>query len=49
LQRSFEEFLRETRPPGSPSLTAAQRNKLFDAFVEWTRKSVSETDALARR
>jgi hypothetical protein len=49
LQKSFEEFLRETRPPGSPHLTAAQRKKLFDEFVSWTRKSVGETDSLARR
>jgi len=49
LQKTFEEFLRETRPPGSPNLTATQRKKLFDEFVSWTRKSVSETDALARR
>lgn len=49
LQKSFEEFLRETRPPGSPDLPPAQRKKLFDEFVSWTRKSVSETDALARR
>lgn len=46
LQRSFEEFLRETRPQEAPKLTAAQRKKLFDEFVNWTRKSVSETGAL---
>lgn len=49
LQKSFEEFLRETRPPGAPDLPPAQRKKLFDEFVSWTRKSVGETDALARR
>jgi len=49
LQKSFEEFLRETQPPGSPDLPPAQRKKLFDEFVSWTRKSVSETDALIHR
>jgi TRAP-type uncharacterized transport system substrate-binding protein len=49
LQKSFEEFLRETQPPGSPNLTAAQRKKLFDEFVSWTRKSVSETGAPVRQ
>ena len=49
LQKSFEEFLRATRPPGSPNLTSVQQKKLFDEFVSWTRKSVSETDTLARR
>jgi TRAP-type uncharacterized transport system substrate-binding protein len=42
LQKSFEAFLRETQPAGAPSLTAAQRKRLFDEFVSWTRKSVSE-------
>jgi uncharacterized protein len=49
LQRSFEEFLRETQPPGSPNLTAVQRKKLFDEFVSWTRKSVSETGTPVRQ
>jgi TRAP-type uncharacterized transport system substrate-binding protein len=44
LQKNFEEFLRETQPPGSPPLPPAQRRKLFDEFVSWTRKSVSETE-----
>jgi TRAP-type uncharacterized transport system substrate-binding protein len=49
LQKNFEEFLRETQPPGSPPLPPAQRKKLFDEFVSWTRKSVSETEALIHR
>ena len=49
LQKNFEEFLRETQPPGSPPLPPAQRKKLFDEFVSWTRKSVSETEAQIHR
>ena len=49
LQKSFEEFLREKRPPGAPSLTAVQRKRLFDEFVSWTRKSVSETGEPVQR
>lgn len=49
LQRSFEDFLRETRPPGAPNLTAIERKKLFDEFVNWTRRSVSETEAPVRQ
>jgi uncharacterized protein len=48
LQRSFEAFLRETQPAGAPTLTAAQRKRLFDEFVSWTRKSVSEPSTAAR-
>ena len=44
LQKRFEEFLLESRPPGSPDLSPAQRKKLFDEFVTWTRKSVSKSD-----
>lgn len=43
LQRSFDEFLLATRPPGSPALTPVERKKLFDTFVEWTRQSVGTT------
>lgn len=49
LQKNFDEFLRQTHPAGSPSPTPAQRKKLFDDFVIWTRKSMGETEALARR
>jgi uncharacterized protein len=44
LQKRFEEFLLESRPPGSPDLSPAERKKLFDEFVTWTRKSVSKSD-----
>jgi TRAP-type uncharacterized transport system substrate-binding protein len=37
LQKSFEEFLR-TSATGTASLSSAQRQKLFDEFVDWTRK-----------
>ena len=49
LQRRFEEFLRATRLPGSAELSPTQRRKLFDEFVSWTRKSVSDTGQPARR
>ena len=48
LQRSFEDFLREKQPAGASELTPAQRKKLFDEFVRWTRKSVSETGGTPR-
>jgi uncharacterized protein len=43
LQRTFDAFLREKQPAGGAELTPAQRKKLFDEFVRWTRKSVGET------
>jgi TRAP-type uncharacterized transport system substrate-binding protein len=49
LQKRFEQFLTESRPPGSPDLSPAQRKKLFDEFVSWTRKSVSKSDGPASR
>lgn len=49
LQKNFEEFLRETQPPGSAKITPAQQKKLFDEFVSWTRNSVRETDQPTRR
>jgi TRAP-type uncharacterized transport system substrate-binding protein len=41
LQKSFEDFLRTNNVSGSAPLSAAQRQKLFDEFVSWTRKSVA--------
>ena len=37
LQKSFEEFLR-TNTMGATPLSSSQRQKLFDEFVDWTRK-----------
>jgi TRAP-type uncharacterized transport system substrate-binding protein len=37
LQKSFEEFLR-MHATGAVPLSSAQRQKLFDEFVDWTRK-----------
>jgi TRAP-type uncharacterized transport system substrate-binding protein len=48
LQRTFEAFLREKKTPGDAELTPAQRKKLFDEFVRWTRKSVGDTRGTAR-
>lgn len=47
LQKEFEAFLRSTRQSGSVEISPAQRKKLFDDFVNWTRQSVGvarETD-----
>lgn len=49
LQREFDEFLRSTRQPGSPEITAAHRKKLFEEFVDWTRQSVGATKEPALR
>jgi TRAP-type uncharacterized transport system substrate-binding protein len=38
LQRSFEEFLRTTALGAAAPLSPSQRQKLFDEFVDWTRK-----------
>ena len=48
LQRTFDAFLREKQPAGGAELTPAQRKKLFDEFVRWTRKSVGETRGPSR-
>ena len=37
LQKSFEEFLR-TNASGTALMSPSQRQKLFDEFVDWTRK-----------
>jgi uncharacterized protein len=39
VQRSFEEFLRVSNPPGSPSLAPAERRRLFEEYLKWTRNS----------
>jgi uncharacterized protein len=41
LQKSFEDFLRASNVSGLAPLSPAQRQKLFDEFVTWTRKSVA--------
>ncbi len=48
LQRGFEEFLRTTRQPGAPELTPAEREKLLDKFIDWTRQSVGTVEAPTR-
>ena len=48
LQRTFEAFLREKTSANAPELSAAQRKKLFEEFVRWTRKSVGEAESSAR-
>jgi hypothetical protein len=48
LQVSFEEFLRAANVPGAASLSPAQRQKLFDEFVAWTRNSVADPAKVAR-
>jgi TRAP-type uncharacterized transport system substrate-binding protein len=48
LQKEFDEFLRSTRQPGAPEITASQRKKLFEEFVDWTRQSVGATGGPAR-
>jgi len=40
LQKGFEKFLESTRAPGAPEIAPAERKKLFEEFVNWTRKSV---------
>ena len=45
LQKGFDEFLRTTRPPGSPELTQSQKRKLFEDFVDWTRQSAGAEPA----
>lgn len=40
LQKDFEAFLRSNQQPGAPEMAPAQRKKLFDDFVTWTRKSL---------
>jgi uncharacterized protein len=39
VQRSFEEFLRVSNPPGSPALAPAERRRLFEEYLKWTRDS----------
>jgi len=41
LQKAFDEFLRSTGA-GAADISAAQRRKLFEDFVAWTRKSVGD-------
>jgi uncharacterized protein len=38
VQRSFEEFLRVSNP-GSPALAPAERRRLFEEYLKWTRDS----------
>jgi TRAP-type uncharacterized transport system substrate-binding protein len=40
LQSGFEEFLRTVRPHGAKEITPAERKRLFEQFIEWTRRSV---------
>jgi TRAP-type uncharacterized transport system substrate-binding protein len=49
LQKRFEDFLRATRRPGAPDLPAAERKKLFDEFVGWTRKSLGDAGQSVRQ
>lgn len=49
LQKSFEDFLRTNNVSGSAPLSAAQRQKLFDEFVSWTRKSVANPPQSVRQ
>jgi TRAP-type uncharacterized transport system substrate-binding protein len=49
LQKRFEDFLRATRQPGAPDLSAAERKKLFDEFVGWTRKSLGDAGQSVRQ
>lgn len=49
LQKQFEAFLRSSRQPGAPELTPAQRKKLFDEFVDWTRGSVGAVGSPVQR
>jgi TRAP-type uncharacterized transport system substrate-binding protein len=43
LQKSFEDFLRVSNVSGATPLSPAQRQKLFDEFVSWTRKPAQST------
>jgi TRAP-type uncharacterized transport system substrate-binding protein len=43
LQKSFEDFLRTSSVSGATPLSPAQRQKLFDEFVNWTRKPAQST------
>ncbi|MFM9850501.1 MAG: TAXI family TRAP transporter solute-binding subunit [Hyphomicrobiaceae bacterium] len=43
LQKSFEDFLRLSNVSGATPLSPAQRQKLFDEFVSWTRKPAQST------
>lgn len=49
LQKRFEDFLRATRKPGAPDLSAAEQKKLFDEFVGWTRKSLGDAGQSVRQ
>ena len=49
LQKRFEDFLRATRKPGSPDLSAAEQKRLFEEFVGWTRKSLGDAGRSVRQ
>ena len=49
LQKRFEDFLRATRRPGSPDLSAAEQKRLFEDFVGWTRKSLGDAGQSVRQ
>ena len=49
LQKRFEDFLRATRTPGSPDLSAAEQKKLFEEFVGWTRRSLGDAGQSVRQ
>ena len=49
LQRRFEDFLRATRKPGAPDLSAAEQKRLFEEFVGWTRKSLGDAGQSVRQ
>jgi uncharacterized protein len=48
LQKLFETFLRTTRKPGSPDLSPAEQKRMFDDFVNWTRRSLGDAGRSVR-
>jgi hypothetical protein len=48
LQESFEEFLRTAPQRGSKDVGPAERKKMFEQFIEWTRRSVGAGREQAR-
>jgi TRAP-type uncharacterized transport system substrate-binding protein len=48
MQRSFEEFLRVSNPPGSPAPAPAERRRLFEEYLKWTRNSTGAPNQAAR-
>jgi uncharacterized protein len=49
LQKRFEDFLRARHQPGAPDLSAAEQKRLFEEFVNWTRRSLGDAGQSVRQ